>query len=153
MKTDPTPPPPAAERQTAGHTPGPWSVKEQAAVPHQSRAFLVVYESGKPPGWQDSIVHIAWDRGITDADRANARLIACAPDLAQVCNELIKVAASFIDLVEQLGPQVGTKLPGIAHNRDFAELWVRHAINAMRKAEGLPPEEIPAALTKAGAKP
>ena len=78
------------------HTPGPWTVYEDEEEP----TLVVQYEV--TPSYYMPI----WDRcfslkSISDIDRANARLIAAAPDMLEAL-EMTRAAAAFdaIDCIE-----------------------------------------------------
>jgi hypothetical protein len=71
------------------HTPGPWKADIDPLVPERG----AIYVEG-PSGWHDEPVCSCDQRSLgnlTDVERcqANARLIAAAPDLYEVCNGLL----------------------------------------------------------------
>lgn len=67
----------------ATHTPGPWANVEGAYFINARSAAGVVAD-----------IRIAGGR-ITDEDRANARLIAAAPDLLDMCERLLGFAHHY----------------------------------------------------------
>lgn len=76
----------AMATEVAKHTPGPWAV-----LPQNLAGPMIVheFETGKqmnPTGYR-LIAHMLQRGNSLEADKANARLIAAAPDLLAACNE------------------------------------------------------------------
>jgi hypothetical protein len=61
------------------HTPGPWTTRESPE--HWGRIDVIIHS-------EDTDVATAW-RGGTEANRANANLIAAAPDLLEALEEVL----------------------------------------------------------------
>ena len=105
------------------HTPGPWSVFEP-------KSPFVCYEGGDSPATIVSGgVHIATmpgvrTRGLSETARANARLIASAPDLLAALNRLI-----------QSLPEDSNEYPDSASARQVFDS-IRFAREAISKATG-----------------
>ena len=76
-------------REAIKHTPGPWLTTE--STEHWGRVNVTVQAA-----FTANEIATAW-QGTTDVNRANARLIAAAPDLLEAC-ELI------VSAFDQLAP-------------------------------------------------
>ena len=83
----------------SGHTPGPWKFVADEFNSHGGRNQLGSIQSRK---W--FIAVIEGDAG-EDANEcmANARLIAAAPDLREVCDEVIKAPKEAAAIMEREG--------------------------------------------------
>lgn len=75
---------------SAAHTPGPWVVEEG---PH----WLTVCREDAPftDGKRDPVVGTRWSGAVTDAERANARLIATAPELLAQLEYAVKLFGAW----------------------------------------------------------
>jgi len=67
------------------HTPGPWAVG-RAFMWHQ-REFLTIHHDGKVKPPVAHVIDRAAGVGLDDEDRANAYLIAAAPELLEACRK------------------------------------------------------------------
>ena len=85
-----------AQKNEVRHTPGPWVATKQ----HKSSPARMVWGVTK-----DTVTGIPL--GIaTDCDEADARLIAAAPELLEVCQVTNKVLHNFIEYCNEAGKPV-----------------------------------------------
>ncbi len=69
----------------AKHTPGPWAIEDQGHL------GISIHPAGRVATELDATCQVdcgAWDCGIKEG-RANARLIAAAPDLLKACTAFV----------------------------------------------------------------
>ncbi len=79
------------------HTAGPWWIEERGDVISIIGPRENCSHNGRQPAWELAKIdnYVFWDEPETEAeDRANARLIAAAPDLLQ----MLKVAQLWLDV-------------------------------------------------------
>lgn len=103
----------------SAHTPGPWEVRFFRSKSHRIDA----------PGWDElAVVYGNEDDDLDRQGRANARLIAAAPDLLAACRLLLDSERSLGDLC------AGGCRPGINQHTQGCAVAVASA--AIAKAEG-----------------
>ena len=68
---------------TQSHTPGPWEVDDESIYAKNSDGSW--QQVAELPGWRTNKGEV-----MSDTDRANARLIAAAPDLLAACHALMR---------------------------------------------------------------
>ena len=81
-----------------GHTPGPWRVitYEEWEKLHQDGAhYFSSVAQVNPSGYLDYLICQCADKGSLQKTRANARLIAAAPDLLEACKAAYEVLADI----------------------------------------------------------
>lgn len=70
------------------HTPGPWSVDSESGNDGEAE---VIVAADRTICWTADTFTDEEGAAITDEDRANARLIAAAPELLSCCRELLAI--------------------------------------------------------------
>ena len=88
------------------HTPGPWTFHEIGDGRRQTK--FMVYESmdinGKIKSSTDWICYIP---NLKPQDEANARLIAAAPDMLDVCFDSLNALTDYVERLEMQGSTMG----------------------------------------------
>ncbi|MHC4445234.1 MAG: hypothetical protein ACYTA5_21760 [Planctomycetota bacterium] len=71
------------------HTPGPWGIESDPFWVDKTCVYNVI--AAPPPGYDDDVCPAkAYGRNVEEA-KANARLIAAAPELLAACKEAVRV--------------------------------------------------------------
>lgn len=68
------------------HTPGPWNI---ADIENREESFVILTEDKRVIGWTANSFNDDMGEYVSEENKANARLIAAAPDLLKVCEEAL----------------------------------------------------------------
>ena len=82
------------------HTKGPWEAKEVSNLPAECGDDII---RNCYPGYRISSVCAIWNR--TATTKANARLIAAAPELLKACEELLRYISADNEIKAIMYPQ------------------------------------------------
>ena len=104
----------------AKHTPGPWAVEEDFNDGEELVGFNII---SVPSG--NEVVSNEGISGNSDEDRANARLIAAAPDLLAALKSSIALADANV-----------ARFDGHPIRTDECAALYEHCVSVIKKAEG-----------------
>ena len=109
------------------HTPGPWQTDTVECTDHKyyQPIMSILKASDKTDENTIALVVGNWEHQWTDEHRANARLIAAAPDMELACRAAL----------------VWANTPGEHGGNPYCKDFVKLAMIALNKIDGRPPAE------------
>lgn len=79
------------DNKTSAHTAGPWQIAGESGNPGEG---FVIEAHTRTVAWTANTLQSDDTEVLTDEDRANARLIAAAPDLLEHLEDIVAIAKS-----------------------------------------------------------